>query len=255
MGKKSRKETFRAIGVRFEVSSGQNFENLTRGRTSKGPNPGFDQERVFRFGTLRQCCVKFLPRNFYLFWRSHCRKFRFGRFDSGATRWVKFENFNLERVFRFGTLRQWSRKFPFRIFYPFWSPHGQKLRIGLFDRRAIKWCFWLACDQNLGSVVLRYDHGSNFWNFDLERLRTFTPVVPKVSLQDFLPILGAPRPKITNRSFRPSCDQIGAFNRRATKIYVRSFWPLCDQERLQKTAIKKYDLKFWRILRKISEEL
>ncbi len=32
-----------------------------------------------------------------------------------------------------GPLRQWSRKFPSRIFYPFWAPHGQKLQIGLFD--------------------------------------------------------------------------------------------------------------------------
>ncbi len=29
----------------------------------------------------------------------------------------------------------------------------------------------------------------------------------------------------------------GTFNRRATKIYVWSFWPLCDQERHQKSAI------------------
>ncbi len=34
-------------------------------------------------------------------------------------------------------------------------------------------------------------------NFDQERLRTFTPVVQKVSLQDFLPILSDPQPKIS----------------------------------------------------------
>ncbi len=39
----------------------------------------------------------------------------------------------------FGPLPQLSRKFPSRIFYLFWGLHGWKLRIGLFDRRAIKW--------------------------------------------------------------------------------------------------------------------
>ncbi len=53
-----------------------------------------------------------------------------------------------------------------------------------------------ACDQNLDSVLLWFDYGSNFLNFDLETLQTFTPRVPKVSLQDFLTILGVPRPKI-----------------------------------------------------------
>ncbi len=77
----------------------------------------------------------------------------------------------------------------------------------LSDRCATKWCFWSACDQNLGSVILWCYCGSNFRNFDLERLRTFTPMVPKVSLQNFLLILGAPRPKITIRSFWPACDQ------------------------------------------------
>ncbi len=38
----------------------------------------------------------------------------------------------------FGPLRQCCRKFPSRIFYPFWPPYHQKLRFGLFDRRAIK---------------------------------------------------------------------------------------------------------------------
>ncbi len=60
---------------------------------------------------------------------------------------------------------------------------------GAFDRR-------VACDENLGLVLLKCDYRSNFRNFDLERLRTFTPMVPKVSLQDFLPILGAPAQKL-----------------------------------------------------------
>ncbi len=122
------------------------------------------------------------------------------------------------RVLRicFGTSRQWCVKFLPRIFYPFWVPHGQKLQIGLFDRCATKWCFWLACDQNLGSVILRCDHESNFWNFDLKRLRTFTPMVPKVSLQDFLLFLAPYGRKL----------RIGLFDRCATKW---CFWPSYDQ--------------------------
>ncbi len=59
----------------------------------------------------------------------------------------------------------------------------------------------LSPGQNLGSVLLRCDNGSNFQNFDLERLQTFTPMVPKVSLQDFGLILGASWPKITIQPF------------------------------------------------------
>ncbi len=104
-----------------------------------------------------------------------------------------------------------------RIFYSFWTPPGRKLRIGLFDQRATKWRFRPACNQNLDSVLLRCDYGSNFRNFDLYRLWTFTPMVPKVSLQDFLLILGAPRPKISNWSFWPLCDPKWCFS------------PACDQ--------------------------
>ncbi len=57
-------------------------------------------------------------------------------------------------------------------------------------------------------------------------------------LQDSLPILGAPWPKITNRSFWPSCDQMVlltgvrpksgfyTFDRRATISLSRYFWPM-----------------------------
>ncbi len=52
------------LTYRSESSPGQNFENLTHGRTPKELNPGFDHERVFRFGTLHQWCLKFFPRIF-----------------------------------------------------------------------------------------------------------------------------------------------------------------------------------------------
>ncbi len=50
-------------------------------------------------------------------------------------KWFRIEKFDQEREFRFGPLRQWS---PCRIFYPFWAPHGRKLRISLFNCRATK---------------------------------------------------------------------------------------------------------------------
>ncbi len=95
--------------------------------------------------------------------------------------------------------------------------------------------FWPACDQNLGSVVLRCDHESNFRNFDLERLRTFTPMASKVFIQVFLPLFGASRPKITNRLFWPSCDQMVLLTGVDQNV-CSVFWPLCDQERPQKSA-------------------
>ncbi len=55
--------------------------------------------------------------------------------------------------------------------------------------------------------LLRCDHGSNFQNFDLKRLRTFTPTIPKVSFHNLLPILAA-----QGRKFR-----FGLFYRGATK--------------------------------------
>ncbi len=65
----------------------------------------------------------------------------------------------------------------------------------------------------LGFGFLRCDHGSNFQNFDLEGLRTFTPMISKVSLHDVLLILAASRPKISIRSFYPRCDQMGQISK------------------------------------------
>ncbi len=232
----------------------------------------------------------------------------------------------------FGPSRQWSWKFPSMIYYPFWPRHGRKFRSGLFDQVANKWVkfsnltnfrLWApkmgkkSWRKTIGvkgrSEILSPGQNFLFWPiwYDVsggtlqsaechpctsDSLRNFAPVVGKVSPQDFLSILGAPQSKITNRSFRLSCDQIvlltgvrpkpgfchfevlswvifskfwpgetsdlyangsecfpprffypflaphgrklriGLFDRRVTKIYVRSFWPLCDKERPQKSA-------------------
>ncbi len=146
----------------------------------------------------------------------------------------------------FGPLRQWSRKFPSRIFYPFCAPQGQKLRIGLFGRRAsngaFDWratktwirsflcsprlkitdrSFWPACKQMVLLTGLRPKPGFDpfevrpwvkFSKFLPGEIWTFTPMVPKFFLQDFLPILGAPRPKIMNRYFVIVVRPNGAFD-------------------------------------------
>ncbi len=129
--------------------------------------------------------------------------------------------------------------------WPIWWHHVQNDRIGILGSGAAKrgkksWgetlrttgvkfrSEILSPGQNLSLVFLTCDHGSNFQNFDLVRLRTFRPIVPKVFLQDVLPILGAPWPKITNRFFWPTCYQMvlltsvrpkpgfGPFDHRAT---------------------------------------
>ncbi len=46
IGKKFWWETFGTIGVKVWSLPGQNFENLTYGRTSKGPSPGFGRTSV-----------------------------------------------------------------------------------------------------------------------------------------------------------------------------------------------------------------
>ncbi len=111
----------------------------------------------------------------------------------------------------FGPLRQWFRNFPSTIYYPFWPFHGRKFRFGLFDQGATKWVKF-----------------PNFSPEEINSVRNLTPMVPKVSLQDFLPILGAPRPKITNRSFWPLCYQMVLLTGMRPNPGFRPFWPLCD---------------------------
>ncbi len=126
------------------------------------------------------------------------------------------------RHFGFATeLYASGAKFVLKIFYPFWAPTTENYELvfliavrpnGASDRCAPKTCirsFWGATMRQI------------FKNFDLERLWTFKPIVTRVSLLDFLPLFGAPRPEITNQSFWSACDQ----------KYIRSFWPVCDQER------------------------
>ncbi len=122
---------------------------------------------------------------------------------------------------RFGTLCRWCVKFLPRIFYPFWEPHRRKLRIGLFDRRATKWCFWLACDQNLDSVFLWWNYGSNFSKFwPVETLDLYANG-PESFPPGFLTYFGFWAPH--GQKF-----QIDLFDRRATKTRVWSFCPLCN---------------------------
>ncbi len=101
--------------------------------------------------------------------------------------WVKIENFDQERYF---ASVLYANGLPLEFFTDFGRPTAENYNRSFWP----KWCFWPACNQNLGSVLLRCDHRSNSQNFDLERLRTFAPMISKVTLQDFLPILGTLRP-------------------------------------------------------------
>ncbi len=78
----------------------------------------FDLERVFHFGTLHQWCVKFLCRNFTRFGHPTAKNSD-SVLSTRVRPLVQFENFDVERVFRFGTLCQWRVKFLSRIFYPY----------------------------------------------------------------------------------------------------------------------------------------
>ncbi len=137
---------------------------------------------------------------------------------------------------RFGALRQWCVKFLPRISYPFWGSHTRKLRISLFARCATKWFFWPACDQNL-----------EFGPFEVRPCVKFSKLLPgEISdlyasgPDSFPPGFFTPFWRATTRYyesvFLTTVRPNSAFDRHATKIYVLSFWPLCDQERPQKSA-------------------
>ncbi len=58
----------------------------------------------------------------------------------GTTKWVKFPNFCPGERILLPNMTPVVSKVSSWKFHPFWSPHGQKLRIGLFDRRATRNC-------------------------------------------------------------------------------------------------------------------
>ncbi len=159
----------------------------------------FPLGRVFRSGTWRQWSRKFPSRIFYAFWPHHGRKFQFA-WDPfwGATNWVKFPNFSSFSLQNFTPV---DPKVSLQDFLRILAAHNRKFRSGLFDQCANK--------------LVKFP---NFSPRESILLGNLTPVVSKVSLQDFLLILAA-----HGRKFR-----FGLFDRRATIIWVRSFWPFCD---------------------------
>ncbi len=68
----------------------------------------------------------------------------------------------------------------------------------------------LSPGQNLRSILLRCDHGSNFQNFDQEGLQTFTPMALKVSLMNFLPNLDVYRQKLRIGLFEQPAARLGS---------------------------------------------
>ncbi len=103
-----------------------------------------------------------------------------------------------------------------------------KVRSEIFSpgQNFLFWPFWYdvpvwhlqSAECHLCTLIVECHPGT------LDSLWNFTPVVRKVFHQDFLPILGTLQPKITNRSFWPSCDQMVLFDRLVIKTWVRSFW-------------------------------
>ncbi len=113
----------------------------------------FDQERVFRFGPLRQWSPS---RTFYPFWAPTAENYESvfltgvgpnGAFDWRATKTCirSFSGATIGQIIKiltrrdFGPLRQWSLKFPSAIYYQFWRPHSRKFRFRLFNQGATKW--------------------------------------------------------------------------------------------------------------------
>ncbi len=105
---------------------------------------------------------------------------------------------------RFGTFRQWCVEFLPRTFTHFGRPTVENY------------------ESVLGLVILRCDHESNFRNFDLERLRTCTPMVRKFPYRIFYPFFASHDRKL-RIGFLSGVRPNGTFNRRAIKIYVQSF--------------------------------
>ncbi len=159
------------------------------------------------------------------------------------------------------------------------------VKIFYFDTSGAMCCDELCAACHPCTLVAEYHTGTS------DSVQNFKPVVRKVSPQHFLPILGAPQPKITNPFFLTSCDQMVLLTGVRPKpgfrhfevrpwvkfskfwpgetsdlyangsesfppgfftpfwgpmagnyesvfstgvqqiIYVRSFWPLCDQEK------------------------
>ncbi len=144
--------------------------SLLSAECHRGPDSSFDQERVFRFRTLHQWCVNFSPRFFI----------RFGH-PTAENSDLSFRPRcdQIGQYFRILTWREYfasenyasgTKSFPPGFLTHFGRPVAKNCESGLFDHRATKWCFWMACDQNLDSVLLRCDNGSNFQNFDVESL-------------------------------------------------------------------------------------
>ncbi len=118
----------------------------------------FTLEGIFLLGTLHQSCVKYPSIIFNLFWWHYSRKFWFGTFDRGATRWVKFKNFTLEGIFPLGTLHQWRKSIPSWFLTHFGRTTAENSDsvlstvvwpVGTFDCGATKsyvWYFRLWCD-------------------------------------------------------------------------------------------------------------
>ncbi len=129
--------------------------------------------------------------------------------------------------FRFGTLCQWCIMFLPRIFYPFWAASQPKI-----TNRS----FWPSCDQMVLLICVRPKPG--FGRFEVQPRVKFSKLGPRDTSD-----LYANGPESFPPGFFTPLWQATAGNYELVfltgvrPIDVWSFWPLCNQERSQKSAI------------------
>ncbi len=127
------------FGIIFWYKGAENHNFVLLGNRSAGwlgsEYSEFHNFDLERFRTFRPMVPKVSLLDFYPFCAPHGRKLRVGLFDRFATKiWIRsFWGATMGQIFKiltwrdFGPSRQWSRKFPSWIFYPFWGPHDRKL--------------------------------------------------------------------------------------------------------------------------------
>ncbi len=133
------------------------------------------------------------------------------------------ENLDQEREFHFGTLRQWCAKFLARIFYRFGRPTPENSI----------WSLWPWCDQMVLLTGVRLKPGfgtfevrpwvkfSKFWPGDTSDLYANGP---KRLPPGFFTYFRRPTAENSDSVVLIMVRPNGAFERRTTKIWPRSFW-------------------------------
>ncbi len=108
------------------------------------------------------------------------------------------------------------------------SPQDFLLVLGASRPKITNLYFWPSCDQNLGSVFLWCDYGSNFRKFRPGEISGLHANGPESFPSGIFTYFGRPTTKNYDLVFLTVVRPNGAFDQRATKTRIRSFWPSCD---------------------------